>query len=91
MEKEVVSAINLLVDAYEELKIIDPKHELLRFITKIKPEKVIFTKDEALAKEFDKRFPPINPNSGLRHEIYSFIRYERAITETTKNAKGSKQ
>ena len=91
VEQEIVSAINLVVDAYKELKKIDPKHELLRFITRITLEKVFFAKNEALAREFDERFPPINPNSGFEHRIYSYMRYERALLEAIKNAKGSKR
>ena len=90
MQEEMVSALNLLVDAYEKLKTVSPDHELLRFIAEIKPDKIVFVKDKALIKEFDEKFPPINPNSKFRHEIYSFIRYERAITEAIKTAKGSK-
>lgn len=81
IEEEMVSAMNLLVDAYEDLKKISPQHELLRFVKEITIDKVKFTDEEALSNEFLERFPSVNPNSDYEHRIYSFIAYERALRE----------
>ena len=89
MQEEMVSAVNMVADAYEKLKEIDPEHELLKFIEKVRPDKVVFTKDENIGKEFDERFPPNNPNSEAVHTIYSLIKYERATTEAVNNTKGN--
>lgn len=81
MQEEMVSAMNLLVDAYEELKKLSPEHELLRFVKEISPSAVKFTEDEELSKEFSERFPPKNRNSGFEHPIYGFIYYTKAMEE----------
>ena len=81
MEDEMVSAVNLLVDAHEKLKEVSPEHKLLRFVKEVTPASVKFTDDEGLSKEFEERFPPINPNSGYKHRIYSFVAYEEAMRE----------
>jgi len=81
MQEEMEAAVDLVAKTYEELKKINPDHELLRFVARITADSVKMTDDEKLAEEFEKRFPPINPNSGFRHPIYYYTRYEQALRE----------
>jgi hypothetical protein len=84
MEGEMVSAINLIVDAYENLKKNKPTHELLRFVKKITPESLKWTDDKSLSKEFFERFPTTNGDSEFRHRIYSFMKYCDALVKANK-------
>jgi S-adenosylmethionine:diacylglycerol 3-amino-3-carboxypropyl transferase len=81
MQEEMAAAVDLVANAYEDLKKINPNHELLRFVAEITEDRVKMTNDEKLAEEFEKRFPAVNPNSGFRHPIYYFTRYERVLRE----------
>ena len=81
MEGEMISAINLIVKAYEKLQENKPTHELLKFVKKITPESLKWTDDEALGNEFFERFPTTNGDSEFRHKIYSFIKYHDALVK----------
>jgi len=81
MQEEMASAVDLVAKSYEELKKLTPNHELLRFVARITEDSVKMTTDKKLAEEFEKRFPPINPNSGFRHPIYYYTRYDQALRE----------
>jgi len=81
MQEEMAAAVDLVAKAYEDLQRVNPKHELLRFVAKITEDRVKMTNDEKLAEEFERRFPAVNPNSGFRHPIYCYTRYEQALRE----------
>ena len=81
MEEEAISAINLIVDAYEKLQTVNPKHELLKFVKKITPESLKWTDDKALGKEFFERFPATNKGSDYHNKIYGFMKYYDALVK----------
>jgi hypothetical protein len=82
MQEEMAAAVDLVAKAYKELKGLNPNHELLKFVARITEGSVKMTNDEKLAKEFEKRFPAVNPNnSSFCHPIYCFVRYEQALRE----------
>ena len=81
MEEEAISAINLIVDAYGELRAVNPEHELLKFVKEITPERLKWTDDKVLGKEFFKRFPPTNEGSDYQNKIYSFMKYHDALVK----------
>jgi len=76
MEDEMVSAANLVVKKYEELEKREPQNELLKFF-EIRPTKIVYVPN--YREEFDTRFPPVNPNSGFRHVLYSLTNYHNAL------------
>ncbi len=81
MEGEMISTINLIVEAHKNLKEKKPTHELLKFVKKITSESLKWTDDESLGKEFFKRFPTTNGDSDFRHRIYSFMKYYDALVK----------
>jgi hypothetical protein len=76
MEDELVAAANLVAEKYEELKKKDPQNELLKFI-EIMPTEIKYVPQHA--EEFHSRFPPVNPNSGYKHPLYTLTNYYNAL------------
>lgn len=79
MEDEWVAAANLVANAHEKLKGKYPTHELLKYVD-IKPHEVVIVSKHA--NEFYKKFPPTHPeNKETEHEIYNFLKYEKAMSD----------